>query len=144
MTQKLYSRTFKISLWVVLLTLSSKTNIEGSKPSLGTGKAYFFSNTNFVVMDTKEQYNQTWFTCKRSHTKNKNQSNGKSNQKINIGYFPRWFKVSTRISHHFPANIINGVAKGSKHPIHPYGIMAIIVTVCGVVNGVVGSTHHRP
>ena len=40
--------------------------------------------------------------------------------------------------------IILWVTKGSQHPIHPYSIMAIIMLVCGMVNGVVPSTHHGP
>lgn len=40
--------------------------------------------------------------------------------------------------------IILWVTKGSQHPIHPYSIMAVIMLVCGMVNGVVPSTHHGP
>lgn len=47
-------------------------------------------------------------------------------------------------SHHLLGFVIHGILKSSKHPIHPYAIVAVVVTVCGVVNGVVASTHYRP
>lgn len=47
-------------------------------------------------------------------------------------------------SSHFLAFFLHRVAKSPEHPIHPYGIMAIVVPVCSVVNGVVTSTHNRP
>lgn len=45
---------------------------------------------------------------------------------------------------HGLTSIINGVTKGAKEPIHPYSIMAVVVTVCSMMNGVIASTHYRP
>jgi len=45
---------------------------------------------------------------------------------------------------HCLAFFLLGVLKCAKHPIHPYGVMAIVVPICSVVNGVVASTHNRP
>jgi hypothetical protein len=44
----------------------------------------------------------------------------------------------------FLAWIILRVTKGSQHPIHPYGIMAIVMLVCSMMNCVVPSTHYGP
>ena len=40
--------------------------------------------------------------------------------------------------------ILLRVTKSPKHPIHPYGVMAIVVAICSMMNGVVASTHNRP
>ena len=40
--------------------------------------------------------------------------------------------------------ILQRVAKCPKHPIHPYREMAIVMPICGMVNGVVASPHDRP
>ncbi len=36
------------------------------------------------------------------------------------------------------------LSKGAEHPVHPHGVVAIVVTVCCMVNGVIASTHDRP
>lgn len=48
------------------------------------------------------------------------------------------------ITSHRLAFILLGVAKCPKHPIHPYGVMAIVMPISGMMNGVVTSTHNRP
>ena len=40
--------------------------------------------------------------------------------------------------------ILFRITKSPKHPVHPYGVMPIVVTVCGVVDSVVTSTHNWP
>lgn len=36
------------------------------------------------------------------------------------------------------------LTEGAKHPVHPNGVVAIVVAVSRVVNGMVASTHDRP
>ena len=36
------------------------------------------------------------------------------------------------------------LAEGAKHPVHPDGVVAVVVPVRRVVDGVVASAHHRP
>lgn len=48
------------------------------------------------------------------------------------------------ITSHRLAFILLGVAKSPKHPIHPYGVMAVVMPIRSVMNGVVTSSHNRP
>lgn len=41
-------------------------------------------------------------------------------------------------------NIFLRVTKGSEHPVHPYGIVAIVMAVRGVVNSVIACAHDGP
>lgn len=36
------------------------------------------------------------------------------------------------------------IAKGSEHPVHPYRVMPVVVTIRRVMDGVVTGTHDRP
>ena len=36
------------------------------------------------------------------------------------------------------------LTEGTKHPVHPDGVVAIVVVVSCMVNGVISSTHHWP
>lgn len=36
------------------------------------------------------------------------------------------------------------LAEGAKQPVHPHGVVAIVVPVRRVVDGVVAGAHHRP
>lgn len=36
------------------------------------------------------------------------------------------------------------LAEGAKQPVHPHGVVAVVVPVRRVVDGVVAGAHHRP
>lgn len=66
----------------------------------------------------------------------RNLTDSKKESKLNCSY--------ACVSSHLLELIISGPVKGSKHPVHPYRVVPVVMAIRGVMNGVIGSAHDRP